>query len=187
MIVDIGAEAAQLACLYAKGDRIAGDNLATHLNRILNRKLRRYGIAAQEIDDLAQSCVLEVLRRIHEFDSGRGGLDAWVGGFASNAAKQFWRIEFDRKRSLIPIEEISDMCNETQIESAERGAIESALGSLNAFDAELISMRFALQMSSEEIASASNLNAAQARKRISRAVERLRRHPAMRELLASSV
>jgi DNA-directed RNA polymerase specialized sigma24 family protein len=44
-------------------------------------------------------------------------------------------------------------------------------------------MKFEMQMTSEEIAVKCGLNSAQTRKRISRAVERLRRHPAVQSLL----
>jgi len=44
-------------------------------------------------------------------------------------------------------------------------------------------MRFTLQLSSEEIAQASDMNAAQVRKRLSRSVDKLRKHPAIREFL----
>lgn len=50
-------------------------------------------------------------------------------------------------------------------------------------DRELVTMRFSLEMSFDDIAKAANITPVNARKRVSRAVERLRRDPVVREAL----
>jgi RNA polymerase sigma factor (sigma-70 family) len=83
----------------------------------------------------------------------------------------------------MPVDELAELEFATEESEATRDLLRTAMASLDGLDRELLQMRYALCMTSEEIAASNNLNAPQVRKRISRAVERLRRHPAIHQLL----
>lgn len=171
---------------YVNGDKLAGERLAEHIRVTLHRKMRRYGVAPQESEDLAQNCVLEILRRIGEYEPAKGSLEAWVGGFALNAVRMHRRSLVGKRAKDMPIDDLPQNYGlESPALANRRDLLAAALESLDLLDRELLHMRFAMRLSSQEIASASDMNAAQVRKRISRAVERLRQHPVIRELLTA--
>ncbi len=167
---------------YRSGNARAGENLARRILEATHQKIRRYGIAQQDAEDLAQACAIEVLRHIEEFDIARGNLDSWVSGFALNSVRMHRRTAF-RAPSDLTLDLVPQLKLESAYETTEHESLAEALRSLDLVDRELLHMKFGLEMSSSEIASASYLNPVQARKRISRAVERLRRHPSIQAVL----
>jgi RNA polymerase sigma factor (sigma-70 family) len=168
---------------YIEGDAGAGERLAEHVIATLQRKMRRFGVPPQEAEDLAQNCALEILRRINEYDEAKGQLDAWVGGFALNAVRMHRRSLIGRRAKDLPIEELPNLAYEVGAASTRKDNLLQALESLDVMDRELLHLRYSLRLSSADIAASSDMNAAQVRKRISRAVEKLRQHPAIRQLL----
>jgi RNA polymerase sigma factor (sigma-70 family) len=60
-----------------------------------------------------------------------------------------------------------------------------ALNKLAKKDRNLLSMKFGMGLSSDEIAEQVKMSPTQVRKRISRAIERLRRQPAIQDILSS--
>ena len=168
---------------YVAGDEKAGEKLADHVLATLQRKLRRFGVPPQEAEDLAQTCAVEILRRIKEYDPDRGQLEAWVGGFALNAVRMHRRSLIGKRTKDLAIDEIPNLGYEVGIAATRRDLLAAAVESLDIMDRELLHMKFSMRLSSQDIASCSDMNAAQVRKRISRAVERLRQHPSVRELL----
>lgn len=168
---------------YVAGDEKAGEKLAEHVLATLERKLRRFGVSPQEADDLAQHCAVAILRRIKEYNPERGELEAWVGGFALNAVRMFRRFKAGHRPKDLPIEEFPTFGYEVGIAATRRDLLAAAVESLDVVDRELLHMKFSLKMSSADIAACSDMNPAQVRKRLSRAVEKLRQHPAVHELL----
>lgn len=166
---------------YRAGNSRAAESLARRVIEATQRKIRRYGLSQQDSEDLAQACTIEVLRHIEDFDTARGNLDSWVAGFAFNSVRVHRRTAFRRPGDL-PLDLLPNLTFDSQ-ETTEHDALAEALKSLDMIDRELLHMKFGLEMSSQEIADSCDLNAAQARKRISRAVERLRRHPAVHAAL----
>jgi RNA polymerase sigma factor (sigma-70 family) len=130
---------------------------------------------------LAQGTALEVLRRIPEYDADRSTLESWIAGFAANAARSHWRSELGRRERLVSLGDV-DSFDVVKDEDRRLDLLCSALKSLDPLDRELLQLRFVLGLSSQEIADRSDMNAPQVRKRVSRAVERLRQHPAVARL-----
>lgn len=167
----------------ASGDEVAKNLLAFEIRDAITLKLSRLGLPQIDVEDLAQDCTIEILRRIETFDLSRGSLDAWMSGFAKNAFRMWARSSAVRKAQYQ-----ADLSDEPAYEIAEmaepRAALASALESVAMVDRELLFMRFSLGLSSEEIARNTTMNPAQVRKRISRAVEKLRNHPSIQRLVA---
>lgn len=166
---------------YRAGNSRAAESLARRILVTTHRKMRRYGLSQQDAEDLAQTCAIEVLRHIGDFDTARGNLDSWVAGFAFNSVRMHRRTS--SRSPELPLELMPNLTLASMPKNAEHHSLAEALRSLDLIDRELLHMKFGLEMSSQEIADSSDLNAAQARKRISRAVERLRRHPAVQAAL----
>lgn len=168
---------------YVSGDEVATEKLANHVVATLQRKIRRLGVSPQDVEDLSQACAMEVLRRMKEYDPSRGQLESWIGGFALNAVRMHRRAMAGRKLKDLPIEEMPNLGYEVAAATTRKDLLLRALETIDIVDRELLHLRFALNLSSAEIAVVSNMNAAQARKRISRAVEKLRQHGAVQQLL----
>lgn len=162
---------------YRIGDRAAGDELVHHLRSQFVARFMYAGLAAPEAEDLAQTCIVDVLKSVGRYDGARSGFETWASGIARNGLRNHYR----RREVSRRFEVSSTAAEQTPAPDAENfetvKAIECALGSLSLLDQELLYMRFNQGMSFGEIAASSELTEANARKRVSRAVEHLRRSP----------
>lgn len=158
------------------------ESLTAQARNLLNYRFRIAGMEPHEADDLTQECLVELVQRADKFDESRGSFEAWIGGFARNALRSWYRKEALRKATERPIEHAVEI-PDPAVRAYEAEAIEHCLSELCLVDRELVYMRFALEMSFDDIARAANITGMNARKRVSRSVERLRRNPAVREAL----
>lgn len=182
-----GPTVEKLILEYGQGKSNAGDRLAEIVSRIARKRFRRLASSEHECEELTQECVLTVFQRITEYSPELGNFDAWVYGFAHNTWRSHLRALARQRRSTVPIDDVRAVQYEIGGALNQRENLAVALESLEIVDRELLHMRYSLGMSSEEIAAASDMNPPQVRKRISRAVERLRRHPATQALLMSLI
>ncbi len=178
-------EAAELIQGFIQGDIDSGTQLGSLINRIAKRRLRRLNASEQECEELAQECAVNVIQRIADYKEDLGNFDSWVSGFAHNTWRAYVRATVRTRNATVPIDSVGELGYEIDSDVNRRENLSTALDSLELIDQELLHMRYGLGMSSDEIAEASDMNPPQVRKRISRAVERLRRHPATQALLMS--
>ncbi|MBS1723191.1 MAG: RNA polymerase sigma factor [Armatimonadetes bacterium] len=165
---------------FARGDRRVGDRLADHVRSVLRRRFLALGLTSQDAEDLVQECVVLVFDAIHEFDAGKGNLDSWLSGYARNVARSWWRGAYSRRRSESSLDSVPEVQEEFKTDLAGSGALEAALGELNPIDQELLQMRFCYGYSFDEIAEMADITPVNARKRVSRAVECLRKNEELR-------
>lgn len=158
------------------------EELAAQARSLLSYRFRVAGMEAHEAEDLTQECLVDLLQRADKFDDNRGSLEAWIGGFARNALRSWYRKEALRKATEKPLSQAVEVAD-PGVRAYESEAIEHCLSELSLIDRELVFMRFALEMSFDDIAKAANITGMNARKRVSRSVERMRRDPAIREAL----
>lgn len=177
------AEIVGLIDRYGRGDQWAGEQLEMVVRSLLSRRIRRCDVSQQEADELIQESIFQVFSRIGEYCESKGNFDAWISGFAMNSVRAHRRRETRTRTTSIPVEDTFELSYEIAPHDGERQLLSEAINTLDLIDRELLHMRFSLGMSSDEIAKNSNLNAPQVRKRISRAMERLRRHPSIRQVL----
>lgn len=168
---------------FTKGDKNAGENLGRHIQEVLRKRFAFLGLSAQDAEDLVQECSALVFDGIASFDPRRGTLDAWLSGYARNVARSWWRGAYSKKKNESPFDTYTEVAVEDDVSLANSGALETAIGELNPIDQELLQMRFGFGYSFDEIAEMANLTPVNARKRVSRAVESLRRNPGLREEL----
>lgn len=167
---------------YCDGDVAAGTSLGAYIRDVLARRFRGMGMPPQDIPDLVQDCTVAVLQEISRFDPEKGSFEGWITGFARNTARAWWRAMYSAKATLVDYDSVplvEDRRNEPELSAS--GDLEEALSVLNPIDQELLQMRFGSGMSFDEIADSANITSANARKRVSRAVETLRRQPALRQ------
>lgn len=159
------------------------ETFARHARRILTSRFRQAGLKPGEAEDLTQECLVELITHIDRFDAEKGSVDSWISGFARNAVKSWWRREIPRRSSELPYAQVPESGLAMKESLMEISAIKYGLGEFPLVDQELLYMRFGLGMSFEDISVNANMTCVNARKRVSRAVERLRRDPAIREAL----
>ncbi|MEO7454046.1 MAG: sigma-70 family RNA polymerase sigma factor [Fimbriimonadales bacterium] len=164
---------------YMEGDSRAGELLAGHVLAAARKRIQGYGVPSNEVDDLAQTCALEVLRHASEFDPSRGRLDAWVGGFAFNAVRQHRR---QARFSSSNRQQTEEFAAKARISAP----LTLALSHLTQEEKKVIKLRFVDRMSSQEIAGALEKSPEAIRKQISRVLEKLRKHPSVHQLLANA-
>jgi RNA polymerase sigma factor (sigma-70 family) len=126
---------------------------------------------------------MHVFSRLGEYSEEKGSFEAWICGFAMNSVRTYRRREARVRNNSVVVDDTFDLAYEINPHDADQELVRDAVSSLDLLDQELLHMRFSLGMSSEEIADRSDLNPPQVRKRISRAMERLRRHPAVRQVI----
>jgi RNA polymerase sigma factor (sigma-70 family) len=161
---------------YMEGDPRAGELLAGHVLATARRRIKGYGVPANDIDDLAQACALEVLRHACEFDPNRGRLDAWVGGFAFNTVRQYRRQARFGHQS-------KNLTEEFAAKARVSAPLTLALSCLTGEEKQLVQMRFVEKLSGPEIADALGKSHDSVRKQLSRTLEKLRKHPSIHQLL----
>ncbi len=145
-------------------------------------RFKQAGLDQGESEDLAQECLVDLLQRIDRFDHSKGSLEAWISGFARNAIRTWYRREAARKVAETSLDNLHENAHPAEA-PAEMDAIRHCLSELGIIDRELVYMRFSLSMSFDDIAANTDMTPANCRKRVSRAVEKLRRDPAVRESL----
>lgn len=168
---------------FASGDKTVGDQLADHVRVVLRRRFLALGMSQQDTEDLVQDSVTLVFDAISEFDASKGTLDAWLSGYARNVARSWWRGAYSRRQAEAPLDSAPESSNDLIPNLKGSGTLEAALGDLHPVDQELLLMRFGFGYSFDEIASMADLSPVNARKRVSRAVEILRKNPALRSEL----
>jgi RNA polymerase sigma factor (sigma-70 family) len=161
---------------YVEGDARAGELLAGHILATARKRIRGYGVPAGDVDDLAQTCALEVLRHASEFDPNRGRLDAWVGGFAFNTVRQYRR---QARFGQINRQQLEEFACKARVSAP----LTLALTCLTADEKVIIRMKFVDRMTAPDIAEATDRSPEAVRKQISRTLEKLRKHPSIRQLL----
>lgn len=165
-----------------QGDRTAVDRLATDILEYVKKRVRAFGVHPNDAADVAQACTLEVLRHLSDFDPARGRFDGWMTGFVLNSARAHNRGA-RKLRAEVALEDVAEPSTEDEGVSTQRSGLGAALDKLSNEDQHLLGYKFGLGLTSEEVGTRIGMSATQVRKRVSRALERLRQQPAIRELL----
>ncbi len=163
-----------------QGDLTNVDLLAAHLRSVLVKRFVQLGVGAEQAQELAQDCIIDVLRNIEKYDESKAAIGTWVSGFARTAVRTWRRREFARNNSEIGVE----VMPETGVEDAGIVELEDTISTtirrLNVLDQELLNLRFNQGLDFDAIAKMTDMTPVNCRKRISRCVDRLRRNPELR-------
>jgi len=166
-----------------RGDHTAEDRLANNVLEYAKRRVRILGVSADDAPDVAQACTVEVLRHLGDFDAARGRFDGWVSGFALNSVRAYNRGT-RKLRVEVALEDVAEPTVDEHPTTSKRVGLATALEKLTPRDRNLLGMKFGMGLSSDEIAEQVKMSPTQVRKRISRAIERLRKQPAIQDILS---
>ena len=155
------------------------------LTQFARVRLIQFGVSGQDADDLAQDVMLSLLRQLPNFEVERGSMENWITGFAKLAAKGWVRQKVRRQQREVPLELAPGVPAEADKDHSVTGAIHGALSKLADGDREMVTMRFTQGLSSKQIAEKMGVSDMAVRKRLSRAIERVRRDNGLREALYS--
>jgi len=154
---------------------------------VYSSALRRVGYA--HADDVTQAVFVILARKAHRLRQKRGGLATWLFATTRFAASEVIRKEKRRlDRERIAAEE-QQMMSETDREKAAwrqmRPMLDAALDRLAKRDRQAVLLRFFQGASFAEVGEALGVAENTATKRVSRALEKLRRHFTRRGLALS--
>jgi len=154
------------------------------LTQLARARLLQFGVTPQDVEDLTQDLVLSLMRQLPTFELSRGSVENWVTGFAKMSARAWARQNNRRMVREIPLEFAPPSTLSHTSDRTVGAAIHVALEKLPEIDRELVRMRFIDGLSSKQIADATGLTDVAIRKRLSRAIERIRHDGGLREALA---
>lgn len=128
--------------------------------------------SASDADDLAQECYLRAFRNWDRFD-GRGSRQAWLFAIARNTQTDWFR---KRGRDARVLErgaaQRASEASPPELDDAE--ALWQAVGRLTAEHREIVHLRFAADLSYDEIARTLNVPVGTVRSRLHRALKAIR-------------
>ena len=126
-----------------------------------------------DADEATQETLLRAHRGMANY-RGEGSVKAWLCGIARHVCAH--ALETRRRgRQLLEVVPAPDEASPDEVARRQHARLlRDALGRLKPTEREALVLRFVADLSHREIASACNIDEAAARKRISRALERLR-------------
>ncbi len=173
------------ACIRAKDARGAIALCARHYGTSLARLCFAMLGVQSDAEEAAQEALLAAYDGIDSF-RGDGFVKSWLFGIARRVCAR--RIEVRtrqaRRLSLLRSDEVPDVGVDIAYENAKRGEqVREALGDLRPTEREAVLLRYVSELSVREVGEACGIEEAAARKRIGRALVRLRERVLERETL----
>jgi RNA polymerase sigma factor (sigma-70 family) len=120
-----------------------------------------------------------------EFDTWLAGMPTFGETQALAAADPAYNRGARKLRAEVALDDVAEPIIVENAATSKRAGLDMALNKLAKKDRNLLSMKFGMGLSSDEIAEQVKMSPTQVRKRISRAIERLRRQPAIQDILSS--
>lgn len=173
-------------------ERIHHSELAEHqfflaLRERIERIVRWYVRSSDDdVDDLTQECLIRVynsLERVHDLEK----LEPWLKTVVRNTVFTWFR---DQKREREVCEIGLEAETELEVYSMPEDdlllylILQEAMQTLSDADRQMFELRYGVGLSYREIALQMGLNEEVVRKRISRALARLRTHPIIQSIIA---
>lgn len=174
---DDASELNRDALRAASGDRRAFARLYRGLHPVVARYVGRRIPGLGDAEDVVGQVFHRVVERIEQFDPKRGHVRAWVVVIARNAVIDHYR----RRKAPLPLDQLVDGVGSDErgplqelIDDEESARVRTALAACPGPAREVLSLRFGDGLRHEEIANVLGIGEAAARKRLSRALVKLR-------------
>lgn len=178
-ILNTGQQGASGAQLNDAGLGVSISSL-TQFARV---RLLQFGVSTQDADDLAQDIMINMMRQLPSFEIEKGSLESWITGFAKMAAKAWMRQRALKLQREVPLELAPGVAAEVEGDELLANAIQRALSKLPEVDRLMVDLRFSQGLSSKQISDRMGMSDMAVRKRLSRAIERVRKDSGLREAL----
>ena len=174
-----GAVAERISAPFGRTDATPSEAFEALYRRAFPRvygyvaTLLRDRVAAEEVTAQAFE---RAFRKRRSFRSSRGSEEAWLFGFARNAALDELRRRKRRAALHVDPEDVHAAGTGDQVDGAvRRQAVRAALGRLAPREREIVALKFAGGLSNEEIGRVLGISASNAGTRLHRTLEKLRR------------
>lgn len=137
--------------------------------------------SATVADDVVSETMIAVIEQIHTFDPRKGSFATWIFTIAHRKAIDQHRYHQRLRRFLTRnghrMELLAEEAALDRVLRAERtGELYAALRCLRPDEQEIVALRYSAELSSSEIGGILGISAPAARKRLSRAIQRLDEH-----------
>jgi RNA polymerase sigma-70 factor (ECF subfamily) len=128
-----------------------------------------------EAEELAQESLMAAYRGFAAYRA-RGTIKAWLFGIARKQCLKHTerRSVGAGKLSLVPLASTAPGADETLLTRQRAERVRDALTNIRPTDREALLLRYVAELSYKDVASACNIEEPTARKRVSRALDRLR-------------
>jgi RNA polymerase sigma-70 factor (ECF subfamily) len=128
-----------------------------------------------DAEDVTSEVFARAMRSTHTFESSRGTPRAWLIGIARNTANDWWR----KRRPEDPVEAPTDIAADDDplreaLRSERLADLRLQLADLSDREREVLSLRFAAELTSPEIGELLGISPTAARMLIHRAITKLR-------------
>lgn len=168
------------------GTRVFGSELSdvSGLLELAKVRLIQQGIPAQDAEDLAQDILLNVFQQFDNYRPELGALESWISGFARMSARAWRRQKMRQAKTEVSLDMMLAVRQQEQPDHGMADVIERTVAKLPPVDRVLVNLRFVQGYTSAQISKITGLSDANVRKRLSRAMERIRHDEALRETMA---
>ncbi|MGT2502510.1 sigma-70 family RNA polymerase sigma factor [Bradyrhizobium guangxiense] len=161
------------------GDREAFKRLFEHFAPRIKGLMLKAGCSADEAEEIAQSTMIAVWRKAHQFDPATAGAPAWIFTIARNLRIDLFRrrARADRLETGQDLPDAPDQAEPADIlisRGQDAARITSALKQLSAEQSMVVRLSFIEERPHPEIASALGIPLGTVKSRIRLAMNRLR-------------
>jgi RNA polymerase sigma-70 factor, ECF subfamily len=149
--------------------------IVASIERLYPRLFRfaRFCLEPGEAEDATASALERIWRMRGRYRSERGSIDAWLYTVGANAIRDEAR-RARRKPRTVAIDDL-ELASAPAVETGQLAEVREAIARLSFEDAELIALRFALELSNEEIGRVVGRSTGATATALHRALRRLRR------------
>lgn len=156
------------------GEREAENELAEHLRFQMYIRFLSLGLNPADSEDLAQASVADAMASLQQFDPTLASVGTWTASIARNHLRNYYRKQVHRNRFEFLVAEVPDAPTPANQPFDSKVGFASTLAILSTFDRDILQLRYQAQLTCAEIAEKLGLTEVNVRKRISRAVKKLR-------------
>ena len=168
----------------AAQDTVSRSDEMTSLLELARVRLVQQGIPPQDAEDLAQDILVNVFQQMNNFKPELGAIESWIYGFARMSARAWRRQKMKQAKVEVSLEMMLAVRQHEQPDHGMSDVIERSVSKLAPVDRVLMRLRFVQGYTSAQIAKITGLSDANVRKRLSRAMERIRHDECLREAIA---
>lgn len=159
-------------------ERVFFQSLREQVKRLVRRYIRT---SEDDVEDLTQECLIRVFNNLDRL-RGSDNFEPWLRAVVRNTSIT-WLREQQRERDSETQTEIQVVETSIDYDIEEHLAVQEALSALEGDDQQILEMRYCMGMRYGEISKHLGTTEDCVRKRVNRALAKLRQHPIIRAII----